>query len=341
MNFVIFAVLLVAQSTDRLFTTSGEEVRGAISKIEADGSLVVTTDKGSRTVTLEDIRRIQFEDKPQLEFRKSDVRLRPRCGGSLAGTVVSIDADRVTFKGEFGTLAFRRGEVRSISFGEIPNVEKELKDDRDHILLAPEGLEGKEADVVSGDLESMDADRLRAAGSDVPKDRLREVRFRAGPPKGPAVGLFARVQLKSGDGLVGMRRAAEGGRIRLFTHYAGVATIEKSVIHSITMVSEARLQTGNILLANQAGVTEIDRQGTKVWSYTQDIAGCSSVRKLANGNVLIAHPNRGKVMEIRPFGATGGQSVWSQEGLSYPYDAQRLENGNTLIAEYGQSRLGE
>ena len=341
MSLVIFAVLVVAQESDRLFTTSGDEIRGTVSRIEPDGGLVVTTDKGARTVPLEDLRRIQFEDKPQLSFRKSDVRLRPRCGGALGGIIESIDAERVTFKGEFGTCAFRRAEVLSISFGESPSIEKELQDDRDHVLFAPEGLEAKEGEVVSGDLESMDAGRVRIGGTEVPRTRLREIRFRAGPVKEPALGLFARVQLKSGDGLVGMLRAVEGSRIQLFTHYAGVATIEKKTVHSIMMVPQARLQTGNILLTNQAGVTEIDRQGTKVWSYTQDIAGCSSARKLANGNVLIAHPNSGRIVEIRPFGATGGKVVWSQESLQYPCDAQRLENGNTIVAEYGNSRLAE
>ena len=47
------------------------------------------------------------------------------------------------------------------------------------------------------------------------------------------------------------------------------------------------------------------------------------------------------VIEIRPPGRTGGEVVWRQAQANYPYDATRLDNGNTLVAEYATNRVVE
>src|SRR6185503_1860603 len=57
------------------------------------------------------------------------------------------------------------------------------------------------------------------------------------------------------------------------------------------------------------------------------------VRKLANGNVLVALEGEGAVREVDAAGAT----VWEQKGLASAHDAVRLANGNTLIGG-GQSK---
>src|SRR5262245_24469887 len=129
---IAFAAALVAQDAapDRVTTMAGEEVRGAIDRLEPDGALVVTTDKGPRTIPLDDVRRIRVEEQPRIAVQGSATRLRPRCGGSMSGELVSIDANRITFKAPHGTYTFLRNEVRSIAFGDIPTIEKELGEDR-------------------------------------------------------------------------------------------------------------------------------------------------------------------------------------------------------------------
>ena len=75
----------------------------------------------------------------------------------------------------------------------------------------------------------MNPGRLYGPGTDAPRARLREIRFRGGPAKEPALGLFARVQLKSGDGLVGMLRAVEASVCGNFIRTAWVIRFGRSV----------------------------------------------------------------------------------------------------------------
>ena len=61
---------------------------------------------------------------------------------------------------------------------------------------------------------------------------------------------------------------------------------------------------------------------------------------LANGNLLVAGWDDdvpGFVKEFTP----GGELVWQLQDLKWPWKAQRLENGNTLIADAGLNRVYE
>ncbi|HKS15938.1 MAG TPA: PQQ-binding-like beta-propeller repeat protein [Planctomycetota bacterium] len=328
---------------DRLTTSSGEEIRGEIVRIEADGGLAVKTSTGQRVIPLDNLRRISFEEKPLVAIEKTGERMWPRLGGALTGTVVSIDADRVTLKCSHGTYAVRKDEVRGIAFGGTRVSLKEsaeIKEDQDLVVLGPGDGKAGDPIAVSGKFETLDGEKARVDGTEYARNRVLEIRFRTAPAREPAVGLFARVQLKNGDGLVGSLRKVEATRVHLFTHYAGVATIGKSEIHSIALVPLARLQSGHILVCEPAGVSEIDRQGVKIWMYPE-AAGANSARKLPNGNVLIAQANMGRVFEVRPTGKAGGQVVWTIDGLLYPCDAQKLDNGNILIAEFSGGRVAE
>ena len=340
------AVLVLALSVqeggaDRLFVAGGEEVRGEITGVEADGALAVKTSAGARRLGLEDIRRIQFEESPAVTQEKIADRLWARYGGTLSGSVKAVEADRVTFQTSHGTYALRRDEVRAITFSETRGGAKEMKEDQDNVLLAPESGKTGELTAVPGALESITADKVRAGGTDHPRERVREIRFRTVSPRPPASGLFARVLLKNGDGLVGMIKAVEGGKVRLFTHYAGTVAVDKAAIHSIAIVPAARFQSGNVILAQQSGVTEIDRKGRTLWSFAAEAAGAMSARKLPNGNMLVVNPQYSKVFELRPLGPASAEVVWSVDGLNYPCDAQLLPNGNILVAEYGTQQVAE
>jgi len=326
---------------DRLLTATGEELQGEIVGLEPDGGLVLKSSTGTRTIALHDIRRIAFEDKPQVRLEKSVDRLWPRLGGAMTGSVVSIGADRVSLKCSHGTYSIRRDEVRGIALGGTRVAAKDVKEDQDLLLLAPEGAKGGEPVAVSGRIETLDGEHARVDGVDYPRTRVREIQFRSMAAREPTSGLFARVLMKNGDGLVGLVRKVELTRVQLFTHYAGVATIDKAAIHSIAMVPLARLQSGHLLVCEPGGVIEIDREGKRIWSYGEGAVGCTSARKLPNGNALIANSSQNRVFEVRPSGATGGIVVWSMDDLQYPCDAQRLNNGNILVAEYGASRVCE
>ena len=159
---VFFGILLAVQDPgpDRLFTTSGEEVRGQVVRMAPDGSLVVKTAAGSRAIALDEIRRMQFEEKPEMAAATEGERVRPRAGGTLTGSIASLDADRVSITCPHGSYAVRREDVRALEFGAPVSATAEVKEDQDLITLAPEGEKG-EPQAVAGSVERLDAETVR------------------------------------------------------------------------------------------------------------------------------------------------------------------------------------
>jgi len=88
------------------------------------------------------------------------------------------------------------------------------------------------------------------------------------------------------------------------------------------------LANGNLLLGSLGTVEEVDRDGKVVWKLPASIAlsDVRDVSRLGNGNTLVAAASGSRVVEFTPEGA----EVWSHT-CKYPYSAQRLRNGKTLI----------
>jgi len=94
--------------------------------------------------------------------------------------------------------------------------------------------------------------------------------------------------------------------------------------------SAQRLANGNTMIADNGAGTIIDVSPTKevVWTYeVPDHPQMRQVRRLANGNTLICASSKHVVLEVNPQ----KEIVWKYE-LPFPYLAQRLENGNTIIS---------
>ena len=91
-----------------------------------------------------------------------------------------------------------------------------------------------------------------------------------------------------------------------------------------------RLANGNTMIADNGTHTVIDVTPAKevVWKY--DVPGGADmrqVRRLDNGNTLICASSNHVVLEVNPQ----KEIVWKYE-LPFPYLAQRLDSGNTLIS---------
>ena len=113
-----------------------------------------------------------------------------------------------------------------------------------------------------------------------------------------------------------------------------------------------RLPNGNRLAVsvNSRMVAEFDESGRRVW-YKEGLPNSPrSVQRLPNGNTLIACLGANRVMEIS--GKSGRLNMSTEvkwdltkiDGRAIsgrPSYAQRLENGNTLIAMYGNGRVVE
>ncbi len=91
-----------------------------------------------------------------------------------------------------------------------------------------------------------------------------------------------------------------------------------------------RLANGNTMIADNATHTIIDITPEKevVWRYeVPNKANMRMVRRLANGNTLICASSNHVVLEVNP----AKEIVWKYE-LPFPYLAERLDNGDTLIS---------
>ncbi|QDU30972.1 outer membrane biogenesis protein BamB [Anatilimnocola aggregata] len=93
-----------------------------------------------------------------------------------------------------------------------------------------------------------------------------------------------------------------------------------------------RLDNGNTLIALQQGgrVVEMDAKNQTVWE-ARGMNGPCFCQRLDTGNTLIVQMHTGQVVEVD---ASGQKTVWnSKVPLVNPICAQRLTNGNTLIAD--------
>lgn len=98
-------------------------------------------------------------------------------------------------------------------------------------------------------------------------------------------------------------------------------------------MSAQRLENGNTLvtLQQQQRVVEIDRAGKIVWEARTNNPPGHAVR-LESGNTLVSMTYTRQVVE---YDAAGKTIVWrSQTPLTNPYCAERLANGNTLVADH-------
>ncbi|GDY05455.1 hypothetical protein LBMAG51_02420 [Phycisphaerae bacterium] len=91
-----------------------------------------------------------------------------------------------------------------------------------------------------------------------------------------------------------------------------------------------RLPNGNTMIADNGNHTVVDVTPQKevVWKYeVPGGADMRQVRRLPTGNTLICASSNHVVLEVNP----AKEIVWKYE-LPFPYLAERLPNGNTLIS---------
>jgi hypothetical protein len=101
-----------------------------------------------------------------------------------------------------------------------------------------------------------------------------------------------------------------------------------------------RLANGNTVIGENASgrVVEVDKDGKPVVAFktdygkTDDHHRLRMVRKLANGNYLVAHSQGNVVREYRPDGST----AWERATKGLAFAAVRLANGNTLVSSLNQ-----
>ncbi len=112
------------------------------------------------------------------------------------------------------------------------------------------------------------------------------------------------------------------------------------------------LMNGNVLIADRSNnrVIEVKPTGASggnlIWQCstveTLTLLHPIDIKRLNNGNVLITLPD-GVIVEVQPTYPNGGSLVWkctpasgAKFSLGVPWEAERLPDGTTLIAESGK-----
>jgi sugar lactone lactonase YvrE len=104
------------------------------------------------------------------------------------------------------------------------------------------------------------------------------------------------------------------------------------------------LPNGNLLFNTGHGVKEVTRGGAVVFDYesTSEVYAC---QRLRNGNTFIGECNAGRLLEVDSAGRIARQvrllAEGTDGGAAYMRNARRLDNGNYLVAHYGDEAVRE
>lgn len=345
MTFAALLFTALLQDPERLVLADRTELRGAATAVDDSGAVRFRDRASGRELAVapEEIARLSFSEAPPVRDPAAE-QVRLHLGGSLSGRIRSADAEAVVLEHPAGTLRVRRDHVRALVFaplgGALPEIREEAAD-----VLVRESDDGRSLTADYGRLASAGDSLAFVVGGETRTHARAKVRqvilHRGGATPDASAGWFAKAVFRNGDRIVGMLRSFTPEKVGLFAPALGTVEVPKASLQAISFVPQSRLSIGNLLVCDQAGVREFDRQGRELWSYTQSVQYAWSARKLDNGNVLIANTNYNQVLEVKPSGKTGGEIVWRLDQVSYPYDAVRLENGNTLVAEYAANRVAE
>jgi Mal s 1 allergenic protein-like len=113
-------------------------------------------------------------------------------------------------------------------------------------------------------------------------------------------------------------------------------------LHNLKMPYDAvRIDDNNyfVNIIRARSVFHIDHEGSVLSRITVGGYPCS-LQVLSNGNLLVAGWDDDIPGFVREFDLDGN-IVWQIENLQWPWKAERLGNGNTLIADAGSKRVFE
>ena len=257
-------------------------------------------------------------------------------GSLVCGKVTAFDAGAVTLATRvFGSVRLPREELQGIAID--PKLDRLLggSPTADKLRLADgRQIEGQLAsfDGTTWILQQQDGKAVR-----IPAAEVAGVLFRRPPPV-PDPQRYLRVELVSGDRLLGHVAACDHARLALVAPGLGTAVIPCREIARLEHDVAAGATWGFTLIADYSDncVVEVDEQGKEVFRM-DNVLGAWDAECLDSGNLLVTEFAVGQVKEV----TRAGEVVWSFSDLKNPYCATRLGNGNTLIADTFANRVIE
>ncbi len=278
---------------------------------------------------------IQFDTAPVEPLGTSRVFLGQ---GSLAtGVLRSVDDEHVVLDSTlYGPVQIPRSTIQGIALD--PGLDRLIgaSDRFDRVRL-------RDDSIVDGRLDALDSNHATVIGEDGAEQRLpigdiAGILLRRPPTTPPDNNLYTRIDMATGDRVLGYVADANAASIAVVVPVLGVAQLDVADIAAIELGVAGGALWGFTLIADysQNLVLEVDESGREVFAI-EDVYGAWDVECLDNGNLLITEFSVSRVQEIR----RDGTLVWSFEELRNPYDADRLPNGNTLIADTFRGRVIE
>lgn len=127
---------------------------------------------------------------------------------------------------------------------------------------------------------------------------------------------------------------ATGNRIVLLDRASKTILWESSGLRGAFCVDA--LPEGGFLVGEGKSIVHLDKDGRMVSRASINFGLTTDVKSLSGGRMLVSDGSAGTVAEMD----WQGNITWSVSGLHWPSEAQRLPNGNTLVAD-GTAQLKE
>jgi hypothetical protein len=286
---------------DRVMTSQRETLSGEITALEDGANLLLKTPSRTLRLSIEEVSRITFEDAPKVAAAAPQ-RLQLVQGGLLGGAVAYADG-RATVDGPNGSFTIARKDVKSIVLGSIEGSLPELKDEKKDILLyLSESEKGKEMKAEYGELVKIDKEK---------------------------------VWLKIGDEEKSVARAA--ARV-IHIHEEKRAEVSQGWFTKLIFMNGDKLVGVLKAVAGEKVTLFSHYLGTASFSK-KDIHSITFVpaARMSVGNIIVC--DQAGVHEYTRNGA----KIWSlnNPNINYPWSANKLENGNILIANTNYNQVIE
>jgi len=130
-----------------------------------------------------------------------------------------------------------------------------------------------------------------------------------------------------GSGILLAENVDGKARLVLVDRSQDRVTWEKALAGFITCL--AQTERGEIIVCDQERILKMGRNGQTLSMINGKFGELSDAKELSDGSLLLSF---GSLHSIRQMD-WNGQITWSVNNLHYPTDAQRLPDGNTLVAD--------
>ena len=292
------------ETGDRVLLVQRELMIGELLELDSGGNLVIKRDGKTSRFPLEDVSRVLFEKDPKV-VPATGQKLSLVAGGLLTGTLGTYGDGGFSIETVNGAFTIAKRDVKSISLGAVEGAIPELKEDnkKDVLLYVSENDKGvKEMKVEYGDLVKIDKEKVFLKVGEEEKSFARTV---------------ARVVHLSSDRPKADTSTGWFTKLLFKNGDKLVGVLRAIGTDKITVFSH---YVGTVTFPKKA-----------IHSVT-----FVPIARMTVGNLMVCDQNG-----VHEYDRTG-KKIWSyNQNVSYPWSAQKLENGNVLISNTNYNQVIE